>query len=221
MKRKFALLLALALVFSLAACGGSSFQDKVVKLVDGNIAAIYLGSYDADYLDMVSNTEAECEANYLDGLEMEAEYFAYYFDIEFLDDELKAEIVDMYKEIYSHTKYTVGAASKLDDTTYAVKLTVSPINIVKLVCDDFDAGMADFFAEYENADVESFSDEEYQQYDRAWAEAIISMFYEKLPELGYEAEQTMAVQVVKNSNDIWTISNDDMSTLDTMIIYYP
>lgn len=221
MKKIVSLLLALAMVFSLAACGGSSFEDRLTKLVQGNIDELYLGKFDEEYVKMVGSTEKECERNYLDGLEFEAEYFAYYFNIEYLDDELKAEIVDLYKEIYSHSKYTVGSASKLDDTTCAVKVQISPIDIVEQVVDDYDKGTEAFFTKYADQDPMTMTEEEYMQYDRDWAEAILAMFYEKMPQLGYKEEQSVAVQVVQGSDGVWMISDTDGSTIDQLMIYYP
>lgn len=220
MKKILALLLAMVMVVSMAACG-ASFDESISMLVQGNIDSIYLGRYSEEYLELVNASAEECEQDYLDGIEMEAEYFSYYFDIEYLEDDLKAEIMELYKEIYSHSKYSVSSVSRLDDTTYAVKISVSPIDIVELVSNNFESGMADFYAKYENADIESMSDEEYAQYDRDWADAILAMFYEQLPNLGYKEEQTMALQVVKDSDDMWSISDNDMGSIDTLIIYYP
>lgn len=220
MKKMMALLLALAMVFSLAACG-SSFEDKVTLLVQGNIDELYLGKFDKDYMELVGTNESECRQNYLDGLEKEAEYFAYYFQIEYLDDDLKAEIVDLYKEIYSYSNYTVGSASKLDDSTCAVKIEISPINIVQLVLDDYEIGMADFFDKYAEVDVEAMTEEEYQAYDREWADAILALFYDNLPDLGYEEAQSIAVQVAQGDDGIWMIADNDMSTIDLLMIYYP
>lgn len=75
---------------------------------------------------VVDITENECEDDYISGLESEAEYFASVFQIDNLTDDIKADIVDLYKEIYSYSKYTVSAATKQDDKTYSVKMTVEP-----------------------------------------------------------------------------------------------
>jgi len=220
MKKTLALLLTLVMVLSLAACGGA-FENSVTALVQGNIDTLYLGKFDETYLKLVNSTEAECRQDYLDGLEMEAEYFAYYFDVEIMDDDLKEEVIELYKEIYSHSKYSVGEASKLDDKTYAIKISISPIDIVEQITEDFESGMEEFYTKYAEADPNAMSEEEYAQYDRDWAEAIINMFYEHMPTLGYKDEQSIAVQVVKGSNDLWVISDNDMASIDNLIIYYP
>lgn len=220
MKKTLAFLLVLALALSLAACG-SGLGVGVNMLVQGNIDGLYLGKFDDAYLKLINSTEAECRKDYLDGLEVEAEYFAHYFNIEVLDDDLKAEIVDLYKEIYFHSQYTVGDASKLDDNTYAVKVTISPIDIVDLVVEDFDSGMEGFYTQYADADPSAMTDEEYAQYDRDWAEAILAMFYKRLPKLGYKEEQSIAIQVVKGADGRWGISDNDMVSIDSLMIYYP
>lgn len=222
MKKAISLLLTLAIIFSLAACGGlSSFENDVATLVQGDLDALYLGRVNEDYLDLVSGTKEECEQAYQAGLEAEAEYLAYYFDIEILDDELKAELVALLQAIYSHTRFTVGAVSKLDDSTYAVKLNVAPINIIEQATENFDEDMADFYAKYENADIEAMTDEGYAQYDKDWARGILTMLYKALPELEYRDEQSIAIQVVKDSEGFWSISDSDLYTIDTLIIYYP
>lgn len=110
---------------------------------------------------------------------------------------------------------------KLDDSTYAVKLAVAPINIIEQATENFDEDMADFYAKYENADIEAMTDEEYAQYDKDWARGILAMLYKALPGLEYREEQSIAIQVVKDSEGFWSISDSDLYTIDTLIIYYP
>lgn len=220
MKKALALLLVLAAILSLAACGGA-FEKSITTLVQGNIDVLYLGKFDEAYLKLTNSTEEECRQDYLDGLEVEAEYFAYYFGIDIMDEELTDEVVELYKEIYSHSQYSVGEASKLDDSTYAIKITVAPIDIVEQVADDFDNGTADFFTKYAEADPNAMTDEEYAQYDRDWADAIITMFYEHMPTLGHKEEQSIVIQVVKEADNRWAISDDDMLNIDNLILYYP
>ena len=221
LKRLAALLLALVLVFSMTACGGS-MEETVTQLVQGNLDELYLGKFDESYLELVSATEEECEQSYLEGLEIEAEYFAYYFNVEYLTDELKADIVELYKGIYSHSKFTVNPATKLDDDTYAVKVQISPINIFDLVLQaESEGAMDDFYNKYATVDINAMTDEEYKAYDTEWAYAIIDLCYEQLPNVGYMDEQSIAVQVTKDTDGLWCITDNDMSTIDELIIYYP
>ena len=214
-KSALALLMAAVMCLSMAACG-SSFEDNVAVLVRGNLNEIYLGQYDEDYMKLVNTTAEDCEANYLSGIEMEAEFFVNYFNIELIE-----EIEELYKDIYSHSKFTVNEPSKLDEDTYAVKLQISPIDIVQLVDDNWDEGMAEFYDKYAESDTSTMTDEEYQTFDADWARAIIDMFYEQMPNLGYKEEQSIAIQITRGEDDVWTISDNDMVSIDELIIYYP
>lgn len=225
-QRACALLPALALMVSLAACGGgsgvSSFDAS--KYIQGLLDKTYLGKYE-DYMKVVDVTENECEEDYISGLESEAEYFAGVFQIDYLTDDLKAEIVDLYRDIYAQSKYTVSPATKQDDTTYSVKVTVEPIDIFHLVSDALDAGAVDDFnALYDDADIDSMTDEEfdafYAEYDEAWARMIIDLTREKLPELGYLDAQSILVQVTEDDDGLWGIPQADFDNLDWLIIDY-
>lgn len=222
MKRGVALCLALVMVFALTACGGGGVTaSDATKLVQGNLDEIYLGKFDADYMKLVDITEEDAQQTYQEGLEVEAEMFAYYFDIENMTDEIQAEIIELYKEIYAQSKYTVGDASKLDDSTYAVKVVVSPLDIFNLVDEVFDEALEPFYNKYAAVDISAMSDDEYAAYDKEWAETIISLCREKLPEMGYLEDRSLVIQVQLDEDDYWVMSGDDFNSLDEIIINYP
>lgn len=224
-KRACALIPALALVLSLTACGGGGVSAfDATKYIQGLLDKTYLGEFD-EYMKVVDITENECEDDYISGLESEAEYFASVFQIDNLTDDIKADIVDLYKEIYSYSKYTVSAATKQDDKTYSVKVTVEPIDIFHLVADTLNGGAADDFnAQYDDVDVASMSDDEYDTfyaaYDAAWAQLIIDLTREKLPELGYLDSSSLLVQVAEDEDGLWGIPQSDFDNLDWLIIDY-
>lgn len=223
MKKLLALALAALMILSLTACSGlvdKATELQMAALVQGNIDELYLGKFDADYLKSVNSTEEEAKAYYEDGLATEAEYFAYYFGIEFFTDDLKAELMDLYREIYSHSSYTVGAASTLDDTTVVVKVDVQPIDIFVQVVDGFEAYAADFYAKYTSDVVEAMDDAAYQAFDAEWAKLVLDRCYEKLETIGHEETTSLAVQVVLQ-DEIWRISDDSMADIDTAMITYP
>lgn len=219
LRRILPLLTAVALCLCLSACG--SFSDTVKTLVQGNLDEIYLGKADEAYLKLVKSDEKSAQEAYIGGLETEAEFFVNYFDIEYPTEELIDEIVELYKQIYAHSKYIVNEPAKLDDNTYAVKVQIWPIDVFQLVAANFNEGMDAFFAKYEQVDTDSLSDEEYAQFDLDWAHAIIALVYEQLPNMGYLDEQSIAIQVAKNDEGVWMITDNDMSSIDTAVIYYP
>lgn len=226
-KRIAAAGLALALALSLAACGGASGsgkvnEEKATALVQGNLDEIYLGKFDPDYLELVDITENEAEETYLGGLEVEAETFMYYFDIEYPTDEVKDEIIELYKQIYAQSKYTVSPASKLDDNTFAVKVEVEPLDIFELVDEDWDDYMDPFYTEYAGVDFDALSQEEAEAVDAEWSRMVLDLCKENLPDMGYSDEtKSVVIQVVRDDDGAWTMHGDDFYTLDEYIITYP
>lgn len=216
-KRFLALLLALVLMLSLAACGGG-FAEDVTLLVRGNLDELYLGSFDPDYMKLVGATEEECQASYEDGMGVEADFFAYYFGIE-LTEEQRNEVIEMYKEIYAKSSYTVSTAEKEDDNTYRVKVEIQPIDLFVLVDEVWDETVDNFNAGYK--DVYSMTDAEYEAYLQDAARMIIDLCKSLMPEMGNLDTKTVYVQVTKDSNDYWSITDDNMADLDEAIIAYP
>lgn len=246
-KRILTFLLSAVLLLSLCACGGSDADsdtandqdassvaldvvkrtlmdlaaDDYILLLRGNLDELYLGKFSEEYMELVSSTEADCQTIYEDSMAYEADFFCYYFDIEHPTEAYLAELTELYKEIYSHAKYSVGTASSLDDTTYAVKVSVSPINIIQLMTDEIENGALDeFYGKYTDAQVEAMSEEEYVAYDEEWAALIMDLLKSQMPNIGYQEELTMVVQIVL-ADDIWQIGDTDLQAVDSCIIAYP
>ena len=217
--------LALTLALPLAACGesgssGKVNEEKATALVQGNLDEIYLGKFDPDYLELVDITENEAEETYLEGLEVEAETFMYYFNIEYPTDELKEEIIELYKKIYATSKYTVNPATKLDDNTFAVKVEVEPIDIVQLVNGEWDKTTEKFYEKYPSEVQRAMSRSEYQAMDKEWAALILKAFQDKLPEIGNMTPQSIVVSLEKDEDGYYSLNEKDFAALDALIIDY-
>lgn len=223
-RRAVAIAAALVLALSLAGCG-TMMEDSVQALVQGNLDEIYLGKYNEDFLQLVDITEAEAEQNYLDGLEVEAQYFAALFSIDYMTEELTAEIVDLYKEIYSHSRYEVGEATKVDDDTYGVPVTVYPIDVLQLAMDNLEAAATELQSQYTDEQIQAIINEDeaaLQAYDADWAQMCIGLVREQLPNLGYLDAEEMVVQVTQDESDgLWVIADNDFQRIDNLMIYYP
>lgn len=223
-RRAVAIAAALVLALSLAGCG-TMMEDSVQALVQGNLDEIYLGKYNEDFLQLVDITEAEAEQNYLDGLEVEAQYFAALFSIDYMTEELTAEIVDLYKEIYSHSRYEVGETTKVDDDTYGVPVTVYPIDVLQLAMDNLEAAATELQSQYTDEQIQAIINEDeaaLQAYDADWAQMCIGLVREQLPNLGYLDAEEMVVQVTQDESDgLWVIADNDFQRIDNLMIYYP
>ena len=109
--RACAAALAAALALSLAACGGSGVNTEVAtQYVQGILDRNYLGQYDADFLELIDCSEKEAEEDYLDGLEVEANYFAGVFGIDFMEGDVLDEAVDLYRQVFARSRFTVDPA---------------------------------------------------------------------------------------------------------------
>jgi hypothetical protein len=186
-------------------------------------------------MDLVGATEDDCRSNYESGLETEAKYFCNYLNItdsengetweDNVSDELKQQIIDMYKEIYSHSSYTVGEVSELENGDYTVQVTVNPINVFELAIDAVSNGEDNaytrFTAAYADRDFSSMTDEEYAQYSEDYGQACVDLIKEYLPKLGYDDAKTIMVQVQKQSDGYYYSNSDDLSNVDAAIIMYP
>mgnify|MGYP004475200871 CR=1 FL=1 len=211
-----AIVLAAALCMGLlSGCGSFS----ATELVKNNLDLIYLNQYTDDYLTRVGLDKEQADQEYEDGLAVEAEYFASTFSIE-LDicgDEIRQQIIDLYRQIYTHSKYEVGAESRSGDT-YLVQLTVYPIDIFQKVNDeDAEAFLADM---QERADAGEFVNMTDDEYEVVWAQAIIDMVSARIDSIGYLDPQTISVQVVKGDDNVYSIDDSDFNRIDSLIISY-
>lgn len=229
-KCTIALTLAAGLIFGMSGCGDSGV-DTAAALVQGNLDEIYLGEFSEEYMEMVDISLEEAEQTYLEGIEVEAEYFANYWGIvaaEYgevyadLDENFKEALRDLYKEIYSYSKYEVQEAVKQDDSTYSVKVVVYPIDIMERASDAYEtyAPLNAFWEKYAAVDFATMTDGDYIAYTHEYGSIIIELVREQLADLGYKEAKSMVIQV-EDINDVIQMNGDDLATFDGYVIYYP
>jgi len=226
MKRKTWLVISASVVILsmlLTGCGnlfGTSFD--AAKYVKGNIDSIYLGVFSKEFMDIVVDTEAELKEQHELGLQAEAEFFMHYFDIadDALTDDMRKEIIEMYRQIYTHSRYEVGEATKSGDT-YLVSVTIYPMDIMsRIVEEDVEPFMdlwiaRDGAGEFDNMSIEDI--------ERVWARDIIDLVKARINSIGYLDPQTISVQVnlnKSNGQEVWIIDDHDFSRIDAYIIAY-
>lgn len=217
-------ILAVAGVLALAGCGGMSEEERLSTYVQGYLDLTYKDQVNEDFLEIAGISEEEAKQQYRDGLDVEVQFFIEGIaTIEYPTEEIEESIRSMYNEIYSHSSYTVGAATALDSGNYAVEVKVQPIDIMtNFTPEDFqnvftqvlsERGVTDNFALY------SMSEEDYAAADQEYAMRLIDMIEEKIPSIGYSDEKSLAVQIM-DGGDMWEPNQDDFSQLDTWMIDY-
>lgn len=223
MSLKKALLGAAASAWILAGCGGSE-SERMSAYIRGYMDLTYKGELNDDYAEMMDISEEEAQQQYEDGLMVEVEFFTDNIAIiEYPTDEINQKIRDLYAEIYSHSDYTVGSGSLLDSGSYAVEVSIRPIDIMtRFTSDDFNTVFTDILAAHGVTDevaLYNLSQEEYETIDHEYAEKIIEMISAEVDSIGYTEEKNIAVQI-RDGGEMWEPVDDDISQIDTWIIDY-
>lgn len=222
LRRKLtALLMALILALGLCACRQEeqqeSFDAKVY--VEGLLQCAYQGEPSQEYLDLVGITEEQGQSVYENSLYLEAQVFAYLYNIEYPQD-LYQEIEDLYREIFSHAKFEVVSAVLEEDGSYSVQVDIEPIDIVQKAEGKLDEVLKPFFEKYPVDSLKTMTTKDYQAYDAEWARLIIDTYKEVLPDTGNLEKQSVTVQLKKDEDGYYGISDEEFKKLGEHIIDY-
>lgn len=221
-KRALAAAGAAAMLVVLAACQNVA-RDATVY-IQGELDATYLGTINEGYLDVVEDmTQADAQAKYEYNLQAEGEYLLSYLGVELPTDGVYQRAQELVGEIYSHAKYTVADAQLLKSGDIAAEVTVSPIEIMTLIPQEFyvqtwenvkqQAGVSD-------DQVAVMSDEEYQQLDEQYAMALLDELEGLMGQLTYGTDQTVLLQMKQDEEGYYTLVETGMQQLDEMILDY-
>ena len=237
--RIMAVAVAACLALSLAACGGVSRGDATVY-VQGRLDAQYKGEYSKDYIDLVEDmTQEDAEKMYNDNIEIEAEYLLYVlntvYSSEGYDESIQASMNEIYaetvakaqeltKEIYSHAKYTVGEADKLQNGDFAVEVTVSPIEIVSLipseVYDEKWTELTDAYGITSQEQMDAMADEDYMAMDAEFGMAMLEYLEGMMDSLTYGKDQVIMLQMKQDEEGYYSLVDSGVQTLDEVMIDY-
>lgn len=221
MKKRMALLLAAALMITaaFAGCGSPAEDDFARAYVQGVLDTLYLGQYNEDFLAITDYESADDLAeDYENGILVETDYFAYYFDVSLLTDETRTMLVELYKELYRFSKYQVAPSSG-DESEYMVEVTISPIDVIKnVVEEDIEYYLESFQRLYDNGDFDSLTEAEYED---LYAQGIIALIQDRMADVGYLEDQTVTVSLIQDEADgLYYIQNDGLAEIDEYIIQY-
>ena len=218
-----ALLLAGVMALGLAACSSVTPEDAETY-IQGLLDASYLGQYNQEYLELADITEEESRTeDYEWNTAAEAEILREYLAIQSTDASIQKS-VDLIKEIYSHSKYSVTGASKLEDGSYAVTVSIQPMDILIRYQNQTDVNeiWMTVLAEHgvmDQAALDAMSDEEYMALEDIYAAAVLDGIQALVPEMGYGPEQSVVLQL-QLEGDTYTLVGTDWQHLDSMMIDY-
>lgn len=213
MKKIILSCLSMCMLLLLTACGSKFNHTEYIK---GLLDNTYLND-SVLLIENVKISEEDATKEYEDKIQTEIDYFLKNIvgiekDNEISEDTLN-ELKDVYKEIYSHAKYEVSESEKIDDTTYKLTVTVSPMNIISLCAEEFDAAFNEEFSNWDET-----NDPEFAQFDQKFTERCIEILKSRISSINYETAQTFEITLKKE--DVWTITDNVLSKIDECIIDY-
>ena len=222
-KRILAAALASAAVLSLSGCKDTT-KDATV-FVKGELDCTYLGTYDKEYLDVVADmTEADAKEKYDYNVEAEASIMLGYLDINTTDETVVERAEKLVSDIYSHAKYTVANAEKLKSGDLAVEVTVSPIELLPLLTDEFVQDtwyniLAQNGVETQDQ-LDALSDDAYDALEVEYANIVLGELEGLMSQLSYGEDQIILLQMKKDDDGYYSLVESGMQKLDEVMIDY-
>ncbi len=225
LKRVLALTLAAGLLAGLAGC--QSDTKNATTFIQGELDCYYKGQFNKEYVDVVADmTEETARQNYEEWTEAEAEILVSFLgmDSEVPTDETLERAQDVVKEIYAKCKYTVAEAEKLSTGDIAVEVTVSPVEIFHLLDDGVYADTwSDVLAEAgvtSQEELDAVNDEDYQALDMEYVMRLLDEVEKVIPQLTYGTDQTILLQLKKDSDGRYALVDNGWDKLDEVIVDY-
>lgn len=214
-RKKFAAsLLALLIIVSLTGCSlfGNSkktYANYVQSLLDVNYKAEF-----TDYMNITGATQEEAQAVYDDGLNYLAEALMVAYGVNDVEgSDIKSQFVELAKNIYSHASYEITEVTKTDGV-YQVTVTIYPIDILLITYDDVVAYIEDM---NQRVTAGEYNDYELDDYETEYAQGIIDILNEAIPNIGNGEGVTVTVTILDNE-EYYYISDADFLALDKAIL---
>lgn len=230
--RAASLFAAVCLALGLTGCtmpGGVTGFDATLY-VKGLVAEAYQGDYDAAFLRMVDSTQVEAEAVYQENLDIAYQYFCTRFAVDdgAISADTRALLQELIVQVYKGVRYQVHAAVNLENSEYAVKITVYPITVFsEILEDDYPACVKSFDKLYEDLTEETLAqmtpterDRFMQEYEEAWAKQVAGLVQTRAGSIAHGPAEVMLVRVYPEDGGVYQISDRDMALLDELLIAY-
>jgi len=216
-RKLIVLILCAALALSLLSGCGSAYTAK--DLVQDTLDLYYLNKTSDAFMEQMGIDETEAHSRFERWLSLEIPFFCQMFEIELdsCDPGIREQIADLYREIYSHSKFSVGEMTE-NNGDYSVSVTIWPIDILQRTYnEDLDGFVTDLSNRIDAGEYAGISDEEFEN---IWAQGMIDLVRANLSQIGYLDPQTITVRVEKDSDGAYSVNEDDFQKADELIIAY-
>ena len=199
-KRMLSIIMTVSMLMSLSGCGSADFD--AAGYTKACLDAAYHEEYE-DYVEFVGCTvdEARTDMDQQNQQAVESEIST--LDIS-VTDEQKTEYLTLLKKIEHLTKYEIGQAYEAEKG-FEVLVTIYPVNVYEQFINGVNASYQ------EAADKGELTDE-----------TIFPIMLEYLKECIVNVQYKDAVEttlhVTQDSNNIWQISEEEMSRIDELLL---
>ena len=201
--KKTGLLLSVLMIACLVtgcAFGGFDASGYVKACLDANVH----GEFD-DYAKITNSTTAEVEKLYNDFLDSDLSFLNEYN----ADEATQQKFRELFINLYKNMKYEVGEATKADDGSYSVPVTVYKMIVFKNVMENMEDDMTKWADSLINSGTTPTMDEIYSYVLNYMYDAISK----EVDNPQYDEPETISVKVAKNSDNAYAIGDTELQNL--------
>ena len=198
------LVLLLLLAAMLAGCGGGMTAEDAKEYVQAVLDASYKGEFDS-YMELTDSTEEEARSMYEGNVE--ATMATVGFEEMGISEDMQADYRQLFLDLAKQAKYTLGEATEIENG-YEIEVTIEPF----IGMNDLENELTNILMQDLAAAAEIPTEEELNQMTM---QTLYDLLSEKVASPEYGEAQTMTVRVTADSDNVYSIPEEDTTALDS------
>ena len=198
------LVLLLSLAAMLAGCGGGMTAEDAKEYVQAVLDASYKGEFDS-YMELTDSTEEEARSMYEGNVE--ATMATVGFEEMGISEDMQADYRQLFLDLAKQAKYTLGEATEIENG-YEIEVTIEPF----IGMNDLENELTNILMQDLAAAAEIPTEEELNQMTM---QTLYDLLSEKVASPEYGEAQTMTVRVTADSDNVYSIPEEDTTALDS------
>lgn len=199
--------LVMAVLMSLALLAGCGMKPEDAKAyVQSTLDAGYKASFD-EYVKITDSTKEEAQKLFDNNIDTVTNSLG--FSALGATEETNDKYRELFKEIFSKAKYTVGDAKETDDG-FEVEVKAEPMQI-------FSGIEEELVAKLQEEVTKSGGDIKEDEINQLAIDMMYDLLTEKIASVEYGEPQSVTVHVTKNSDGVWNITESDLQAVDAAL----
>ncbi len=192
-------------------------EEEACKLyVDAAMNASFTGDY-SKYVEYCIDTKAGAQELYDSEINYYSECLIASMAIEFdyVDEATKARFDSVAKKVLSKVVWEVQSVEKKNAFDCKMNIKLYPTNFLDIVIDDVTLALQQLMAKYQNVDIETMSDEDYEKLQKEYIDAVLVVLEKKADVAATKDAVTKTYEVDLKGN---ILSNEAWSEIDDIIM---